>query len=137
MRAISFGTPAGDPLHIETMALHRTDPEHAVLATGGRRAVPVAIGGSGKPKRSAKSALVNYGYNSKDGFKTMCRLQGFPTVFSRIARSPWTARAASWATAYRSPWDAQSPERLSLRSLASARPRDAITFFVPRLGEKP
>lgn len=37
LRAISFGTPSGSALPIEVLALHRTDPAHAVMATGGRR----------------------------------------------------------------------------------------------------
>ena len=82
LRAISFGTCGGRRLHLDMLALHQGQgAAHAVLATGGRRKVPVAIGGSGKPKRSAKLALVNYGYNSRDGFREMCRLQGLPEDF--------------------------------------------------------
>lgn len=81
LRRFSFGTHLGLPLRIETLALHRPDPEHAALASGGGRPVPVAIGGSGKPKRSAKSALKNYGYKTSDAFANHKRLQGLPADF--------------------------------------------------------
>lgn len=94
MRAISYGSRAGEKLHLETLALHTIDAAPAVLATGGRRAVPIAIGGSGKPKRSARSALVNYGcYNSRDSFKAMVRLQGLPDGF--LEDAPFTADGKS------------------------------------------
>lgn len=48
LRRFSFGSRDGRRLVVETMALHRADPERAV--TGGGRDVPVAIGGSGKRK---------------------------------------------------------------------------------------
>lgn len=56
-------------------------PEHSPLASGGSRPVPVAIGGSGKKKRSARSALRNYGYKTADAFRNHCRLQGLPDDF--------------------------------------------------------
>ena len=88
LRRFSFGTRDGRRLNVETAALHRSDPEHAVLATGGRRPVPVAYGGSGKVKRSAKSALRNYGFNSADGLKRMCALQGLPGDY--LDEAPFT-----------------------------------------------
>lgn len=81
LRRFSFGTFQGIALHVETLALHRTDPEHAAMASGGGRPVPIAIDGSGKVKRSAKSALKNYGYKTTDAFTNHLRLQGLPADF--------------------------------------------------------
>jgi DNA (cytosine-5)-methyltransferase 1 len=53
MRRISFGTKDGRRLPVETLALHACEPEQAVLAGGSGRQTPVALGGSGKPKRTA------------------------------------------------------------------------------------
>jgi DNA (cytosine-5)-methyltransferase 1 len=81
-RRFTFGRrAAGARFRIETLALHRPDPEHAALASGSGRPVPVAIGGGGKPKRSAKSALCNYGYKTADAFTNHKRLQGLPADF--------------------------------------------------------
>lgn len=81
LRRFSFGTHAGTRLEIETLALHCPNPEHAAMASGGGRPVPVAIGGSGKLKRSAKSALKNYGYKTADAFENHKRLQGIGADF--------------------------------------------------------
>jgi DNA (cytosine-5)-methyltransferase 1 len=80
-RRFSFGTREGRRLNVESLALHRPDLEHSALASGGGRPVPVAIGGSGRTKRSAKSALRNYGYKTADAFRNHCRLQGLPDDF--------------------------------------------------------
>lgn len=81
LRRFCFGTRDGRRLNIETLALHRTDPEHAAMASGGGRPVPVALSGSGKPKRSAKSALKNYGYKTTGAFENHKRLQGMRADF--------------------------------------------------------
>ena len=73
---------------IETLALHRPDPEHSALASGGGRPVPVAVGGNGKRKISHKSALKNYGYKTGDAFTNHLRLQGLPPDF--LADAPFT-----------------------------------------------
>jgi DNA (cytosine-5)-methyltransferase 1 len=80
-RRISFGTRDGHVLKIPQLALHLADPEHAAMASGGGRPVPVAIGGSGKQKRSAKSALKNYGYSTASAFESHKRLQGLDADF--------------------------------------------------------
>lgn len=81
-RRFTFGTRAESArFWIETQALHRPDPEPAALASGGGRPVPVRIGGSGKPKRSAKAALCNTGYRSVAAFASHKRLQGLPPDF--------------------------------------------------------
>jgi DNA (cytosine-5)-methyltransferase 1 len=54
LRRFSFGTQDGRHLEIEMLALHRPDPEPAVLACGGARSVPIAIGGSGKVKANRR-----------------------------------------------------------------------------------
>ncbi len=83
LRRFSFGTRSNRPLRldVETLALHSPDPEHSALASGGGRPVPVAVGGSGKRKISAKSALKNYGYKTTGAFVNHCRLQGLPEGF--------------------------------------------------------
>ena len=87
-RRFSFGTADGRPLIVETLALHRPDPEQAALASGGMRPAPVAIGGGGKSKRSAASAMRNRGYKTAATFANHCRLQGLPPDF--LADAPLT-----------------------------------------------
>jgi DNA (cytosine-5)-methyltransferase 1 len=82
-RRFSFGTPAGRRLQVETLALHRPDPELAVLASGGHREVPVAIGGSGKRKRRHTGRHL-----SGDYFAKAKRLQGLPPDF--LDHAPFT-----------------------------------------------
>jgi DNA (cytosine-5)-methyltransferase 1 len=77
----AWGSWAADGFHLPSLALHTTEPEHSALASGGGRPVPVAVGGSGKVKRSKKSALKNYGYKTADAFANHCRLQGLPDDF--------------------------------------------------------
>jgi DNA (cytosine-5)-methyltransferase 1 len=82
LRRFSWGTLPGGPMnwHVEVVALH-SQAEHSALASGGGRPVPVAVGGSGKVKRSAKSALKNYGYKTLGAFENHKRLQGLPAAF--------------------------------------------------------
>jgi DNA (cytosine-5)-methyltransferase 1 len=78
-RRFSFGTRSGAPLRIETLALHRPDPEPAILATGGNRKRPVAIGGSGKPKRMR---MMNSGHMVSGSYFTHAlKMQGLPPDF--------------------------------------------------------
>lgn len=89
LRRFTFGCRSGaDHFHVDTLALHRPDPEHSALASGGGRPVPVAIGGNGKIKRSAKSALRNYGYKTTGALTNHLRLQGLPTDF--LSEAPFT-----------------------------------------------
>jgi DNA (cytosine-5)-methyltransferase 1 len=82
LRKFTFGQlPPGSPLVVDTLALHRADPERAVLARGGGRSVPVAVGGSGKVKRTARGALKNLAVRSRAAFRDSCRLQGLPDDF--------------------------------------------------------
>jgi DNA (cytosine-5)-methyltransferase 1 len=84
LRRFTFGRdfdPHGWRFEIETLALHRPDPEHAALASGSGRPVPVAVGGSGKRKISHKSALKNYGYKTGAALTNTLRLQGLPPDF--------------------------------------------------------
>jgi len=83
-RRFSFGTRSGARLRIETLALHRPDPEPAILATGGSRKRPVAIGGSGKPKRMMNSGrMVSGSY-----FAHAVKMQGLPADF--LEHAPFT-----------------------------------------------
>ena len=87
-RRFSFGSREGFRLDVETLALHRPDPEHSALASGGGRPVPVAVGGSGKRKISHRSALKNYGYKTGDTLTNHLRLQGLPPDF--LDEAPFT-----------------------------------------------
>lgn len=63
---------------IETLALHRTDPEPAALAGGARR-VPVKLGGSGKVKASRRVCAGDS--KTEAGFAVARRNQGLPDDF--------------------------------------------------------
>jgi DNA (cytosine-5)-methyltransferase 1 len=81
-RRFSFGTRGvAWRFEIPSLALHMPDPEHSALASGSGRPIPVAVGGSGKIKRNAKSALKNYGYKTRGAFANSVRLQGLPANF--------------------------------------------------------
>jgi len=81
-RRFSFGTLDGRTLGVETLALFDQEPEHAALASGGGRPVPVALVRDGKGgHRSKKSALKNYGYADTTAFENHKRLQGLPPDF--------------------------------------------------------
>lgn len=92
-RLFHFGTTDGRPLVIAWPALHRPDPEPPVMASGGGRPVPVAIGGSGKVKRSLRDVATRKGAAAL-GFKTLSyyrealRLTGLPPDF--LAEAPFT-----------------------------------------------
>ena len=81
LRRFSFGSRERLTFRVDTLALHKPDPEHSALASGSGRPVPVAVGGSGKRKISAKSALKNYGYKTADAFANHKRIQGLPIEF--------------------------------------------------------
>jgi DNA (cytosine-5)-methyltransferase 1 len=66
------------PFRIETLALHRTDPEPAALAGGARR-VPVKLGGSGKVKASRRVCAGDS--KTAEGFAVARRNQGLPDDF--------------------------------------------------------
>lgn len=74
-RRFTFGTLDGRPLRVEQLALH-PEPEQAVLAQGGARRVPVAIGGSGKRKRTAAA-----GEARRASLADLLRAQGLPPDF--------------------------------------------------------
>jgi DNA (cytosine-5)-methyltransferase 1 len=82
-------------IEIEWAALHTTEPEPTVCASGGTRPVPVAIGGSGKVKRSLteRHVATRKGASAMD-FKTTgylrdaIRNQGLPDDF--LEDAPFT-----------------------------------------------
>lgn len=74
-RRFTFGTRDGRRLDVEQLALH-PEPEQAVLAQGGARRVPVAIGGSGKRKRTAGA-----GEARRASLADLLRAQGLPPDF--------------------------------------------------------
>lgn len=88
LRCFSFGEHGGvnARFEIETLALHRPDPDVAALASGGMRDRPMAIGGSGK--RKDRGALARRGYKTAQDFDSHLRLQGLPPDF--LADAPFT-----------------------------------------------
>lgn len=98
LRRISFGTRDGARLDVETLALHCPNPQVSALAGGGNRLVPVALGGSGKPKRygtSGRNTALGRGGNVEEGFKQKLALQGLPPTF--LEDAPFTATGKSKA----------------------------------------
>lgn len=85
-RRFSFGSRNGMKLAVETLALHRPDPEPSALASGGARLRPIAIGGSGK--RKDRGRLSARGYKTASDLLTHCRLQGLPEQF--LSDAPFT-----------------------------------------------
>ena len=82
LRRFSFGCSWRMPdarLDIEVLALHRTDPKPAVLAGGSGRAVPIALGGSGKIKSSRRVCAGDR--KTRDGFAAALEGQGLPADF--------------------------------------------------------
>lgn len=75
LRRFSFG--GAGTFQVETLALHRPDPEPAALASASVR-VPVRIGGSGKIKRTLAR---NHQEKDSSGFERAKRVQGLPDNF--------------------------------------------------------
>jgi DNA (cytosine-5)-methyltransferase 1 len=71
----------------EHLALHRPDPEQAVTASGGSRAVPIKRAGNGRLKRNTLSV---YGYAGKRDYATALALQGLPADF--LSEAPFTVQ---------------------------------------------
>lgn len=90
-RAFSFGSRNGARLDVELAALE--SPYYALAVTSDNRQVPVAIGGSGKPKRC--TVLAGHGpvgrgerYQENLSLAEMCALQGVAPDFFK--ESPFT-----------------------------------------------
>jgi DNA (cytosine-5)-methyltransferase 1 len=83
MRRFSYGGPG--VFHVETLALCSPDPEPSAYASGGGRAVPVALGGSGRVKSTRLNSI---GYNDSNGLARSLRVQGLPPDF--LAEAPFT-----------------------------------------------
>ena len=75
LRRFSFGSGAGPRFHIEGFEFASPIFEPVVCATAGGRRVPVAIGGSGKVKRSKLP------HDTTRPIGVMCELQGLPVDF--------------------------------------------------------
>lgn len=85
-RTFSFGHRTNSKsFHIETLALHRPDPEPAILASGGHRVRPVKIGGSGKTKRANSGHMYSAEYVAR-----ALSHHGLPPDF--LADAPFTVR---------------------------------------------
>lgn len=91
LRRFSFGTRDGLRLPVEVLALHRTDAGPAVLAGGGGRRVPVALGGTGKRKKTlGDGRVVRCGPHNgtRSPLEDLLRAQGLPLDF--LADAPFT-----------------------------------------------
>lgn len=106
LRRISFGTPTGQLLGIEQVALHTPEPEVAALAGGGDRSVPVRMqrGPDGEPvaKKRAKQygnsgprTALGRGGSAAAGYALKLRQQGLPDDF--LSDAPFTAQGKSHA----------------------------------------
>lgn len=94
LRRFSFGTRDGRKLPIEYAALHAQDLEVSALAGGGSRERPVALGGSGKPKRygnPGKRSAIGCGGSSAGKLALNLRQQGLPERF--LSEQPFTVSA--------------------------------------------
>ncbi len=97
-RRFSFGiqrTRAHEGFHVGGVALHRTDPEPTVCASGGARPIPVALGGSGKVKstfterhKATRKGASAMGFKTEPYFREALRLQGLPLDF--LSEAPFT-----------------------------------------------
>ncbi len=90
-RRLSFGTRDGAALHIETLALHRPDPEPACLAGGGGRAAPVAMLAGGKRKKRADGKNTGPHAGPRALMQDVLRAQGLPDGF--LEDAPFTKNA--------------------------------------------
>lgn len=88
-RRFSFGTRDGRALHVQLAALESID--YCAAVTSSARQVPVAIGGSGKVKRTLRPDGKRPGPDTgrRESIETMCERQGLPASFFNEA--PFTA----------------------------------------------
>ena len=77
-RRFSFGSRDGRALDVEVALFEEPEWAPAVMANGGQRARPVAIGGSGKPKAGKANEI---GYQTAAYVRDAVRLQGLPDGF--------------------------------------------------------
>lgn len=90
-RAFTFGAMGGQgAFYVDELALHNPEPRQAVLAGGSGRAVPVALGGSGKVKRTLHP---RHGPNPgpRATIAEMLEAQGAPDNW--LEESPFTNKA--------------------------------------------
>lgn len=95
LRRLSFGTRDARRLAVETLALVQPEPRQAVLASGNGRMVPVAIGGSGKRKRTLPDGTAVRGgpcSGVRATIEDSLALQGLPADFFG-PDSPFTRKA--------------------------------------------
>lgn len=78
LRRFTFGCKHAIPFWIETLALHKPDPDPAALGGGARR-IPVALGGSGKVKASRRVCAGDL--KTVEGVCAAKRAQGLPDDF--------------------------------------------------------
>lgn len=84
LRRFAFGSRTPRPFHVETLALHRPDPENAVLASGG---APDGWVPTERHKATRKGKAV-VGFKTQAFFEKAVRLQGLPQEF--LSDAPFT-----------------------------------------------
>mgnify|MGYP002359627434 CR=1 FL=1 len=84
-RRFSFGTRDGRPLDLEVALFEEQEWAPAVMAHGGAREVPVAVGGSGKRKATKANEI---GYQTAEYVRRALRLQGLPETL--LDEAPFT-----------------------------------------------
>jgi DNA (cytosine-5)-methyltransferase 1 len=95
LRHFSFGTHFGQPLEVDFLALHTTQPEPTVCAAGGARPIPVAIGGNGQVKRTfterhiaTRKGASAMGFKTTGYYRDALKAQGLSEDF--LADAPFT-----------------------------------------------
>lgn len=88
LRRFSFGSVDQLIFRIETLALHCPNPSQAILAGGGGARVPVALGGSGKRKKTADGKCHGPNDGPRAPFADMLKAQGLPLDF--LSDAPFT-----------------------------------------------
>lgn len=89
-RRFSFGTLTGQPLRVETLALHTTEPERAVTGDARVSSVDERIRNKDRVGTTGGGVLPHAGKTLP--LAEMCRLQGLPAAF--LDHHPFTATAA-------------------------------------------
>jgi DNA (cytosine-5)-methyltransferase 1 len=92
-RVFSFGEHGGvnAAFHVETLALHRPDPERTVVATSSKEGALAKSQGElrkGVSARLSRQAAALPGQHPRRSFERCCELQGLPRGF--LAEAPLT-----------------------------------------------
>jgi len=81
LRRFSFGSYGDRRFRVETLALHRPDPEPAALASGGNDPTKSPAERRADRRRKGGHGLSHMGFKTSAVFRDHCRLQGLPPDF--------------------------------------------------------